>query len=141
MLAVFLVRVNPASTSAKPGCIKNTSIAASSIHTVLTPETNCEIVSVADASSAGASMAVTTSVVITVILSVTAESCAYVSVVKQTAANIARAIHSLVKLHIIYLSIISLIFVVLVFLFVIGYAARLTFCGLSAACYLSCSAL
>lgn len=36
-LAVFLVRMNPASTSANPGCMKNTSMAASSIHTVLSP--------------------------------------------------------------------------------------------------------
>ena len=37
MLAVFLARVNPASTRAKPGCMKKTSMAASSIHTVLMP--------------------------------------------------------------------------------------------------------
>ena len=36
-LAVFLVRMNPASTKANPGCMKNTSMAASSIHTVLSP--------------------------------------------------------------------------------------------------------
>ena len=46
MLAVFFVRVNPASTNAKPGCMKNTSMAANSIHTVLTPETSCASVSV-----------------------------------------------------------------------------------------------
>ena len=34
MLAVFLLRVKPASQSAKPGCMKNTSMAANSIHTV-----------------------------------------------------------------------------------------------------------
>jgi len=37
ILAVFFVLVKPASTKANPGCMKNTSIAASSIHTVLTP--------------------------------------------------------------------------------------------------------
>ena len=36
MFAVFLLRVKPASHRAKPGCMKNTSIAASSIHTVST---------------------------------------------------------------------------------------------------------
>ena len=36
MLAVFLLRVKPASQSAKPGCMKNTSMAASNIHTVST---------------------------------------------------------------------------------------------------------
>ena len=34
IFAVFLLRVKPASHRAKPGCIKNTNIAASSIHTV-----------------------------------------------------------------------------------------------------------
>ena len=34
MFAVFLLRVKPASHKAKPGCIQNTSIAASNIHTV-----------------------------------------------------------------------------------------------------------
>ena len=34
MFAVFLLRVNPASHSAKPGCMKKTSIAANNIHTV-----------------------------------------------------------------------------------------------------------
>ena len=34
MFAVFLPRVKPASHRAKPGCMKNTSIAASNIHTV-----------------------------------------------------------------------------------------------------------
>ena len=34
MLAVFLLRVNPASHSAKPGCIQKTNMAANSIHTV-----------------------------------------------------------------------------------------------------------
>ena len=38
-LAVFLVRINPASTKANPGCMKNTSMAASSIHTVFRPVT------------------------------------------------------------------------------------------------------
>ena len=37
MLAVFLLRVNPASTRANPGCIKNTSIEASNTHTVSSP--------------------------------------------------------------------------------------------------------
>lgn len=37
ILAVFFERVNPASTRAKPGCMKNTSIAANNIHTVLMP--------------------------------------------------------------------------------------------------------
>ena len=36
-LAVFLVRMNPASHEANPGCMKNTNMAASSIHTVLSP--------------------------------------------------------------------------------------------------------
>ena len=44
MLAVFFERVKPASTSAKPGCIKKTSIAAKSIHTVLMPSASCIIV-------------------------------------------------------------------------------------------------
>ena len=34
MFAVFFVRVKPASTRANPGCMKNTNMAASSIHTV-----------------------------------------------------------------------------------------------------------
>lgn len=51
MLAVFLLRVNPASTRANPGCMKNTSIAASSIHTVLIPVDNSEILSTVPASS------------------------------------------------------------------------------------------
>ena len=34
MFTVFLLRVKPASQSANPGCIQNTSMAASSIHTV-----------------------------------------------------------------------------------------------------------
>ena len=34
MLAVFLLRVKPASHSAKPGCIQKTNMAANSIHTV-----------------------------------------------------------------------------------------------------------
>ena len=34
ILAVFFVRVKPASTRANPGCMKNTNMAASSIHTV-----------------------------------------------------------------------------------------------------------
>lgn len=34
IFAVFLLLVKPASQRAKPGCIKNTNIAASSIHTV-----------------------------------------------------------------------------------------------------------
>ena len=34
MFAVFLLRVNPASHSAKPGCMKKTSMAASNIQTV-----------------------------------------------------------------------------------------------------------
>ena len=37
MLAVFFTRVKPASTSANPGCMKNTSMAASIIHTVFNP--------------------------------------------------------------------------------------------------------
>ena len=45
MLAVFLLRVNPASTRAKPGCMKNTSMAASNIHTVLSPVDNSAILS------------------------------------------------------------------------------------------------
>ena len=45
MLAVFLVRVNPASTKANPGCMKNTSMAASSIHTVLMPVASSPIAS------------------------------------------------------------------------------------------------
>ena len=69
MLAVFLVRVKPASTNAKPGCIKNTSIAASNIQTVLTPEINWATVSVADVSSAGISVAAITSVVTTAVRS------------------------------------------------------------------------
>ena len=36
MLAVFLLRVKPASQRAKPGCMKNTNIAANSIQTVST---------------------------------------------------------------------------------------------------------
>ncbi len=34
MLAVFLLRVKPASQRAKPGCIQKTNMAANSIHTV-----------------------------------------------------------------------------------------------------------
>ena len=34
MLAVFLLRVNPASHRANPGCIQKTNMAANSIHTV-----------------------------------------------------------------------------------------------------------
>ena len=37
MLAVFLERVKPASTRAKPGCMKNTSIAAINTQTVSSP--------------------------------------------------------------------------------------------------------
>ena len=37
MFAVFLERVKPASTRAKPGCIKNTSIAAINTQTVSSP--------------------------------------------------------------------------------------------------------
>ena len=38
ILAVFLLRVSPASTSAKPGCIKKTNIAASNVQTVSNEE-------------------------------------------------------------------------------------------------------
>ena len=116
MLAVFLVRVKPASTSAKPGCMKNTSMAASNIHTVLTPDTSWATVSeAAEASSAGASTAVVTSVATAARLSVAALSCANVSVVKQNAMDMARAIHSLARLHLICLSINLLDFSCIVF--------------------------
>ena len=124
MLAVFLVRVKPASTNAKPGCIKNTSIAASNIQTVLTPEINWATVSVADVSSAGISVAAITSVVTTAALSAVTAVCAYISVARQQAMSIARAIHSFVKLRFIYLSIISLIFSCTCILLVIEHAAQ-----------------
>ena len=64
MLAVFLTLVKPASTNANHGCMKNTSIAASNIHTVFNPRANSPTVSgAADASSAGAA---TTSVIVSV---------------------------------------------------------------------------
>ena len=44
MLAVFFVRVKPASTMANPGCMKNTSMAASNIHTVSSDKAKSEIV-------------------------------------------------------------------------------------------------
>ena len=72
ILAVFLVRVKPASTSANPGCMKNTSMAASNIQTVLTPDTNWETVSATDPSSTVVSVAVITSDVIVVAVSATA---------------------------------------------------------------------
>ena len=50
MLVVFLLRVKPASTRAKPGCIQNTSMAARMTHTVSSPL-------MAEASSAGSSVA------------------------------------------------------------------------------------
>ena len=53
MLAVFFERVNPASHKAKPGCMKNTSIAATSIHTVLI-ETLLSSARVADAATSSA---------------------------------------------------------------------------------------
>ena len=40
MLPLFLERVKPASTAAKPACIKNTSAAPISVHMVLTSENN-----------------------------------------------------------------------------------------------------
>ena len=64
ILAVFFTLVNPASTSANPGCMKNTSIAANNIHTVFSPLANSPIVSGA-VSVTGVSVAV-------VIVSVTA---------------------------------------------------------------------
>ena len=36
MFTAFFERVNPASTSAKPACMKNTRIAATTVHTTLT---------------------------------------------------------------------------------------------------------
>ena len=79
ILAVFFTLVKPASTSAKPGCMKNTSMAASSIHTVFSPLVSSPTVS-------GVAMAV---------LSVVEVACANISVVKQNAMDMARAIRSL----------------------------------------------
>ena len=110
MLAVFLTRVKPASTSAKPGCMKNTSIAASNIHTVLSPFTNSPTVSGADDSTVVSSNVAITAVVVADILSVVAEVCAKVSVVVQSAIRTARAIHSLAMLRLLYLSIKSFCF-------------------------------
>lgn len=45
MLAVFFIRVNPASTNANPGCMKNTSIAARSIQTVFKPVASSAVAS------------------------------------------------------------------------------------------------
>ena len=39
MLPAFLARVKPASTMAKPACIKNTKAVANNTHTVSTAET------------------------------------------------------------------------------------------------------
>ena len=105
MLAVFLVRVKPASTNAKPGCIKKTNMAASNIQTVLTPETNWATVSVATLSAATA-------------------VCAYISVVRQQAMSIARAVRSFVKLRFIYLSIIFWVFSCTCILFFTEHAAQ-----------------
>ena len=46
ILAVFFVLVKPASTRAKPGCIKNTSMAASNIHTVSNDNPTTFVISV-----------------------------------------------------------------------------------------------
>ncbi len=88
MLAVFFTLVKPASTSANPGCMKNTSIAASNIHTVFNPRANSPTVSGAADASAGA---VTTSVIVSVTaatVSAAAVFCADISVVKQHKMNI-----------------------------------------------------
>jgi len=112
MLAVFFTLVKPASTNANPGCMKNTSIAASNIHTVFNPRANSPTVSgAADASSAGA---VTTSVIVSVTaatVSAAAVFCADISVVKQHKMNIVVAIHSFTKLWLLYfVSIIIILF-------------------------------
>lgn len=103
ILAVFFTLVNPASTSANPGCIKNTSIAASNIQTVFSPKASSPIVSGVSASvSAGA--AVISVVVSTTVVTVSAAtaSCASVPVAKQHNINIVVAIHSFTKLWLLY---------------------------------------
>ena len=112
MLAVFFTRVKPASTNAKPGCMKNTSMAARSIHIVLSPFTSSPKVS-----GAASSVAVCSVTAITVVdrLSAVAVFCAKVSVAMQIAIRTAPAIHSLAMLRFLYLSISFLLFVVLVF--------------------------
>ena len=44
MFAVFFARVKPASTSAKPACIRNTRIPAITIHSVSTDNATCSTV-------------------------------------------------------------------------------------------------
>ena len=113
MLAVFFTLVKPASTNANPGCMKNTSIAASNIHTVFNPRANSPTVSgAADASSSAG--AATTSVIVSVTaatVSAAAAFCADISVVKQHKMNIVVAIHNFTKLWLLYfVSIIIILF-------------------------------
>ena len=118
MLAVFLTLVKPASTNANPGCIKNTSIAASSIQTVFNPNASSPIVSGVVSAEAVAVSAISgvvlTSVIVSVVVikvSASTASCAKALVAKQQKMNIAVAIHSFVKLCLLYvLSIMIILF-------------------------------
>ncbi len=112
ILAVFLVRVNPASTNANPGCMKNTNMAARSIHTVLIPFTNSSIASGVLSSVVISSATVVAEDAISLIVTV---SCAEISVAIQLAIRIAPTMHSLLKLYFLYLSI--MFFVYLLYLY------------------------
>ena len=111
ILAVFFTLVKPASTNANPGCIKNTSIAASSIQTVFNPSASSPIVSEAlMAASSDVVATLTGSVAISVMVSVTAVTvsvttvfCAKTLVVRQLKMSIAVAIHSFTELCFLYI--------------------------------------
>ena len=97
MLAVFFTLVKPASTKANPGCMKNTSIAASSIQTVFNPKARSPIVSGASAVDSAGSAESSVIVSVTVAVSAITVSCASVPVAKQHNMNIVVAIHSFMK--------------------------------------------
>ena len=108
MFAVFLVRVKPASTKANPGCIKNTSIAARSIHTVLIPVDNSETASailVGATLSAGATAAEAIVSLTATVTSIAVTSCAHALTVKHENSNRILKAHSL-NIYFLYVSII-----------------------------------